>query len=277
MSMYMEGILTQMGVNILMAYSAYIILATGQLSLGNAGFMAIGAFCSGYFTVRLGMPLPIALIIAAFTSSAVGIALGIPVLRLHGFFLVLGTLGFGETVRAFFINFEPTGGAYGMRGLFGTTFEMVLITVFVVTVGLWGIEKSRIGRAFDAIASDEYAAQGIGINIRAIKVMAFGIGAFIAGLAGGLSAHHFLYIEPGNFSFLVSAMAVLFVILGGMQTFWGAMLGAIIFSLLPEMLRFMDEWRLSVYGAALIILMILRPNGLLSRIFLRGLVVRLKR
>jgi branched-chain amino acid transport system permease protein len=86
-----------------------------------------------------------------------------------------------------------------------------------------------------------------------------------------------LYIEPGNFSFLVSAMAVLFVILGGMQTFWGAMLGAIIFSLLPEMLRFMDEWRLSVYGAALIILMILRPNGLLSRIFLRGLVVRLKR
>ncbi|MDP6780676.1 MAG: branched-chain amino acid ABC transporter permease [Rhodospirillales bacterium] len=274
MSIYMEGILMQMGINILMAYSAFIILATGQLSLGNAGFMAIGAFCSGYLTVRLGIPLPIALILSALLSSLVGVALGIPVLRIRGFFLVLGTLGFGETVRAFFINFEPTGGAYGMRGLFGTTFEMVLLTVVAVTIGLWRIEQSRIGRAFDAVAADEDAAQGAGVNVRAVKVMAFGIGAFIAGLAGGLSAHHLLYVEPGHFSFLVSAMAVLFVILGGMQTFWGAMLGAVIFSLLPEMLRFMEDWRLSVYGAALIILMILRPNGLLSRVFLRNIAMK---
>ncbi|MDP7426328.1 MAG: branched-chain amino acid ABC transporter permease, partial [Rhodospirillales bacterium] len=164
MSIYMEGILMQMGINILMAYSAFIILATGQLSLGNAGFMAIGAFCSGYLTVRLGIPLPIALILSALLSSLVGVALGIPVLRIRGFFLVLGTLGFGETVRAFFINFEPTGGAYGMRGLFGTTFEMVLLTVVAVTIGLWRIEQSRIGRAFDAVAADEDAAQGAGVN-----------------------------------------------------------------------------------------------------------------
>ena len=161
-----------------------------------------------------------------------------------------------------------------MRGLFGTTFEMVLLTVVAVTIGLWRIEQSRIGRAFDAVAADEDAAQGAGVNVRAVKVMAFGIGAFIAGLAGGLSAHHLLYVEPGHFSFLVSAMAVLFVILGGMQTFWGAMLGAVIFSLLPEMLRFMEDWRLSVYGAALIILMILRPNGLLSRVFLRNIAMK---
>jgi len=124
-SIYLKGVLVLMGLNILMAYSAYVIMATGQLSLGNAGFMAIGAFCSGYLTVTVGLPTPVAIVLAAVLAGVIGLALGFPVLRLHGFFLVLGTLGFGETVRAFFINFEPTGGAYGMRGLFGTTIEMV--------------------------------------------------------------------------------------------------------------------------------------------------------
>ena len=271
MSVYMEGVLVIMGINILMAYSAYIIMATGQLSLGNAGFMAIGAYCSGYLTTVTGMTLIPAILIGGVTAGAMGIVLGIPVLRFQGFFLVLATLGFGEMIRAFFINFEPTGGAYGMRGLFGADAYMIGAFVLVLTLLIWLLERSRIGRAFDAVAADEEAASGIGINVRMIKVAAFALGALIAGMAGGLYGHYLLYIEPGNFTFLISAMAVLFVILGGMESVWGALLGAVIFSILPEVLRFMHDWRLSLFGAVLIVLMIIRPRGLLTRNILRSI------
>lgn len=267
----MEGVLAIMGINILMAYSAYIIMATGQLSLGNAGFMAIGAYCSGYLTTVTGMTLIPAILIGGVTAGAMGIVLGIPVLRFQGFFLVLATLGFGEMIRAFFINFEPTGGAYGMRGLFGADAYMIGAFVLVLTLLIWLLERSRIGRAFDAVAADEEAASGIGINVRMIKVAAFALGALIAGMAGGLYGHYLLYIEPGNFTFLISAMAVLFVILGGMESVWGALLGAVIFSILPEVLRFMHDWRLSLFGAVLIVLMIIRPRGLLTRNILRSI------
>jgi branched-chain amino acid transport system permease protein len=267
----MEGVLAIMGINILMACSAYVIMATGQLSLGNAGFMAIGAYCAGYLTTVAGMSLIPAILIGGITAGAMGIVLGIPVLRFQGFFLVLATLGFGEMLRAFFINFEPTGGAYGMRGLFGADVYMIGGFVVVLTLLIWLIERSRIGRAFDAVAADEEAAGGIGINVRMIKVAAFGLGALIAGMAGGLYGHYLMYIEPGNFTFLISAMAVLFVILGGMETVWGALLGAVIFSILPEVLRFMHDWRLSLFGAVLIVLMIIRPRGLLTRNILRAI------
>ena len=271
MSVYMEGVLAIMGINVLMAYSAYVIMATGQLSLGNAGFMALGAYCAGYLTTVAGVDLFLAILAGALLAGAVGLLLGIPVLRFQGFFLVLATLGFGEMVRAFFVNFEPTGGAYGMRGLFGAELNHIAGAVAVITLLIWLLERSRIGRAFDAIAADEAAAGGIGLNVRLIKVLAFGFGAMIAGIAGGLYAHYLLYIEPGSFTFLISAMAVLFVILGGMESVWGALLGAAIFSLLPEVLRFMHDWRLSLFGAVLILLMIIRPRGLLTRQLLRNL------
>ncbi len=277
MSVYLEGIMVLMGVNILMAFSAYIIMATGQLSLGNAGFMAIGAYCSGYFTVTLGWPLLPSLLVGAGAAGLVGIMLGFPVLRLQGIYLVLATLAFGEMVRAFFINFEPTGGAYGMRGLFGTTLEMTVIFVLAIGLFLWLLEHSRLGRAYDAVNADPNAAASAGLNVRALKVSAFGIGAAIAGVAGGFYAHYYMYIEPGNFTFLVSAMAVLFVILGGMETFWGALLGAIIFSLLPELLRFVDDWRLSIYGALLIGLIVVRPSGLITRDLIRRLTSLVRR
>ena len=277
MSVYMEGVLAIMGINVLMAYSAYVIMATGQLSLGNAGFMAIGAYCAGYLTTVAGVDLFPAIAAGALLAGAVGLVLGIPALRFQGFFLVLATLGFGEMVRAFFVNFEPTGGAYGMRGLFGAELHHIALAVAGITLLLWLLDRSRIGRAFDAVAADEEAAACVGINVRLIKVLAFGLGAMIAGIAGGLYGHYLLYIEPGNFTFLFSAMAVLFVILGGMETVWGALLGAAIFSLLPEVLRFMLNWRLSLFGGVLILLMIIRPRGLLTRQLLRNLIRPLAR
>ena len=270
-SIYTEGLLIQMGINILMGLSVYVILTTDQLSLGNAGFMAIGAYVSSYLTVRLGFDLVSAMVIGAVVATAVGIIIGFPALRVRGIYLVMATLAFAEIVRTFFLVFEPTGGAYGFRGPFGTSLGLTAGWVVVGVLVCWLIERSRLGRAFDAIRDDADVAASIGINVTLMKVMVFGIGAFMAAIAGALYAHNMFYIESGNFNFLVSAMAVLFVILGGMQTFWGPVLGAAILTLLPEFLRFLGPWRLSFYGGVLVLLMIARPSGLITRSMMRGL------
>jgi len=265
MSVYMQGIVALMGVNILMALSVYAMITTDQVSLGNAGFMAIGAYASAYLTVKVGMPILPALLGGAFLSFIIGIGVGIPALRLEGLYLVMATFGFGEVVRTFFLNFEPTGGAYGFRGPMGTTLLLIYGWVFSMVLLFWLLSLSRMGRSLDAVRDDPEVASSIGLNVTLLKLGTFGLGAFIAGAAGGLYAHYMFYIESNNFNILVSSMAILYVILGGMYTFWGAILGAVIFSILPELLRFMADWRLSFYGAILVVMIILRPYGIITR------------
>ena len=265
MSVYMQGIVALMGVNILMALSVYAMITTDQVSLGNAGFMAIGAYASAYLTVKVGMPILPALLGGAFLSCIIGIGVGIPALRLEGLYLVMATFGFGEVVRTFFLNFEPTGGAYGFRGPMGTTLLLIYGWVFSMVLLFWLLSHSRMGRSLDAVRDDPEVASSIGLNVTLLKLGTFGLGAFIAGAAGGLYAHYMFYIESNNFNILVSSMAILYVILGGMYSFWGAILGAVIFSILPELLRFMADWRLSFYGAILVVMIILRPYGIITR------------
>ncbi|MBM4330648.1 MAG: branched-chain amino acid ABC transporter permease [Deltaproteobacteria bacterium] len=275
MSGYIEGVLALMGINILLALSVYAILMTDQCSVGNAGFMAIGAYTSAYLTVKMGLPLLPALVIGAALASLIGLLIGIPALRLKGLYLVIATLGFGEMVRTFFLNFEPTGGASGFRGPMGTTLFLIYAWVVGFIVVFWLLDRSRLGRSFDAVRDDPEAASTMGLDVIWHKVWAFGFGAFIAGIAGGLYAHYMFYIESGNFSFLLSTMILLYVLLGGMQTFWGAVIGAAIFSILPEVLRFIHEWRLSFYGAVLVAMMIFRPSGIITRQMVRDLGERL--
>jgi branched-chain amino acid transport system permease protein len=270
MSVYLEGVLALMGINILMALSVYAILTTDQLSLGNAGFMAIGAYTSAYLTVKSGVPIFPAILIGAVAASFFGIIIGVPALRLKGMYLVMATLGFAEVVRTFFLNFEPTGGAYGFRGPSGATLNMIYGWVLVFMVFFWLLGRSRLGRSLDAVQDDEEVARTMGLNVTLLKVGVFCLGAFIAGVAGGLYAHYMFYIESNNFNFLISAMAVLFVILGGKNTFWGALVGAVIFSVLPETLRFMKDWRLSLYGALLVSMMIFRPSGIITKQMVRA-------
>jgi len=271
MNVYVEGVLALMGINILLALSAYAILATDRLSLGNAGFMAIGAYVSSYLSVNLGWGLLPAFALGGLTAAAVGLLVGLPVLRLQGIYFVMGTLAFGEIARTFFQNFEPTGGAYGMRGMFGTSLGMIYACVAVFLALFLAYGMARAGLAADAVRDDDEAARSIGINVVAVRLLSFAWGALIAGVAGALFAHYALYIESGNFNFLVSANAVLFVILGGVQSVWGAVVGAIILSLLPEGLRFLSDWRLSAYGFILVAVMALRPEGILTRGMLRSL------
>lgn len=275
MSVYIEGVLALMGINILLALSVYAILMTDQCSVGNAGFMAIGAYTSAYLTVKMGFPLLPALVIGAALASLIGLLIGIPALRLKGLYLVIATLGFGEMVRTFFLNFEPTGGASGFRGPMGTTLFLIYAWVVGFIIVFWLLDRSRLGRSFDAVRDDPEVASTMGLDVIWHKVWAFGFGAFIAGIAGGLYAHYMFYIESGNFSFLLSTMILLYVLLGGMQTFWGAVAGAVIFSILPEVLRFIHEWRLSFYGAVLVAMMMFRPSGIITRQMARDLGERL--
>lgn len=271
MNVYVEGVLALMGINILLALSAYAILATDRLSLGNAGFMAIGAYVSSYLSVNLGWGLLPAFALGGLTAAAVGLLVGLPVLRLQGIYFVMGTLAFGEIVRTFFQNFEPTGGAYGMRGMYGASLGMIYACVAGFLALFLAYGMARAGLAADAVRDDDEAARSIGINVVAVRLLSFAWGALIAGVAGALFAHYALYIESGNFNFLISANAVLFVILGGVQTVWGAVVGAIILSLLPEGLRFLSDWRLTAYGFILVAAMALRPEGILTRGVLRSL------
>lgn len=264
LSVYHTGILITMGVNIFLGLSVFVMLSTGQLSLGTAGFMALGAYSSSVLTMVLKWDLNLALVVGGLLASAVGIVLAFPALRLRGIYLALATLGFGEIVRVFFDNFENTGSAVGYRGMSGTTLLGTYVWVAVFLAIFWRLYASRIGRAFHAVANDETVAEAMGLNTTLIKIAAFAISGFVGALAGGLYAHDTMWIGPYHFGLMVSLFAVLIVILGGMETFWGVILGAGIFAILPEALRFLSNWRMAVYGLIFVFILIFRPSGLLT-------------
>jgi len=273
MSSYQLDLFSSLGINILLALSVYCPMATGQLSIGNAGFMAIGAYVSAMLTVHVHLPLFPSLIIGGIAAAIIGVLFGFPALRLKGIFLAMATLCFGEIVRNFFMNFlQPlTGGAYGFRGIGDVPVSISWIWGWVVfsLVFFFFLSRSRVGLALTATHDDETVSELIGINIVFLKVAAFGVGAFIGGVAGGLYAHYYLYIEPEFFNVWESIFIALYVIMGGMLTYWGPVLGASIFTLLPEFLRFLQDWRGAFFGVVIIGLMIARPSGLVTREILR--------
>ena len=273
MSSYYLDLFSALGINILLALSVYGPMATGQLSLGNAGFMAIGAYVSAMLTVHGHLPLFPALVLGGVTAGILGILVGFPALRLRGVFLAMATLGFGEIVRNYFMNFLGglTGAAYGFRGIGDTPISLVWIWgwVFFFLVFFQFLSRSRLGLSMIATHDDDMVSELLGIHIVRLKIGAFGLGAFVAGIAGGLFAHYYLYIEPEFFNVWKSIHMVLFVIMGGMLTFWGGVLGAGIFTLLPELTRVLQDWRGSFFGVVIIGLMIARPSGLLTRGMLR--------
>lgn len=262
---YLTGIFTQIGINIILALSLYLPFATGQISLGHAGFMAIGGYFASILTVKFGFPLIGAMILAGALSSLFGLLVGYPALRLKGIYLAIATLGFGIIVQIFFQNFSYTGGSMGFQGMRGTNLIITYITVIVVTYLIWRLMDSRIGRAFEAVNEDEIAAAAMGINITQIKILAFSLGAGLAGIAGALDAHHVYYIDSHNYSFGRSVEMLLFLIMGGSQVVWGPILGAVILTSLPEVLRFMAGYRMIFYGCLMVFLMIFRPQGILDR------------
>jgi branched-chain amino acid transport system permease protein len=274
MSTYYAGLFADAGILLLGGLSVYIILATGQLSLGNAGFMALGAYVASYLTVNEGVPVSAALVIAALASGTIGLIVGFPALRLRGIYLAMATLGFGEMVRSFFLNLSAVGGSGGFHGMPHISVGYIWAWAGGILVLVMLLERSRVWLEMRAVHDDELAAGLVGLNTTVIKLATFGVGAAVAAIAGGLFAHHHVYIEPGNFGFERSIEFVLAVILGGSTVAPGALVGSLLLVLLPEMLRFISDWRLAAFGSLLIIVLLVRRQGILDRSLLGRLTLR---
>ena len=226
MGILSDSVLIFMGINIILAVSLYITLSTGQISLGHGAFMGIGAYTASVLTVKFGVPLIPAILVAAVITATIGVCVGLPTLRVRGIYLAVTTLGIGEVVRVFFGSFSYTGGLRGFSGMMGTSVGLVYGTVVLMLGLTWILTNSRLGWAFKAIHEDEIAAQTMGINITYFKVMAFAISTGMAGVAGALYAHFMFFINPESFGFHTSLLILFYVIFGGIETFWGAALGA---------------------------------------------------
>lgn len=265
---YYLRIMVLIGINLILALGLNLTTGvTGQLSMGHAGFMSIGAYTAAIMSVHFGCPFWLALLGGAFMAALFGFLIGIPTLRLEGDYLAMVTIGFGEIIRVFFLNFEPGGKAVGFSGIpQSTTFSTVWILVIIIIVLNAKLLNSRTGRALYAIREDEIAAESSGINTTALKVLAFTLGAFLGGLGGGLYAHYMSYINPQDFDFMKSIELLNMVVLGGMGSIPGTVIGTVILTLAPELLRIVADYRLLFYGALLVILMIFRPNGLLGNV-----------
>jgi len=270
------SILIFAGIDVIMALSFYLPASAGQLSAGQGGFMALGAYTSAYLTVKHGTPFPVALAAGGLVGGLVGFAVGFPALRLRGLYLVLVTFGFGEMVRVLFLNAPAFGGPAGFAGIPpATTLWHVLGLLIVLVYFFMRLAGSRMGRAFAALRDDEAAAEAMGVNSTYVKLAAFAAGGVIAGLGGALYAHYTLFIDPEAFGVGRSLFVMLYAVFGGLASFWGAVVGAAILSVLPELLRWVKDWREIFYGLLVLTLMLVRPQGLLdatllARISLRG-------
>jgi branched-chain amino acid transport system permease protein len=263
---YYLRIMIFIGINIILALGLNLITGvTGQLSMGHAGFMSLGAYTAAILSVHFATPFFMAIIGGALLAALFGFLIGIPTLRLEGDYLAMVTIGFAEIVRVFFLNFEPGGKAVGFSGIpQATTFTTVWLVVIVVIILNSQFFRSRVGRSLFAIRENEIAAEACGVNTTRMKVLAFTVGSLLGGLGGGLYAHYMYYINPQDFGFMKSIEILNMVVLGGMGSIPGTIIGAVILTLAPEVLRVVAEYRLLFYGAMLVILMIFRPNGLLG-------------
>ncbi len=277
---YYLDVLTIIGINVILAVSLNLVNGyTGQFSLGHAGFMSVGAYLSAAVSLQAGPavlgsdPSALAqglfflgaLLVGGLAAAVAGLLVGIPSLRLRGDYLAIVTLAFGEIIRVTFQNIDALGGALGLNGIppYTTIFWVLAfaaLTVFTVSC----LVNSTYGRGFLAVHDDEIAAAAVGLNPTRYKIVAFVVSAFFAGIAGGLYGHFRLTITPGGFDFTKSIEIVVMVILGGMGNMLGVILAAILLTLLPEVLRPVAEYRMIIYSFLLIVLMILRPQGLFN-------------
>lgn len=265
---YVNGILTLSCINIILAIALNLITGiTGQLSLGNAAFMAIGAYTSAFFSVNIGTPFIVSLLIGSLLAGLISIIVGIPTLKLKGDYFAITTLGVGEITRVLITNMDSIGGARGFTAIPAkTTLNITYFSMILILIIMINIIKSTKGRALIAIRENEIAAEAMGVNVIKYKVIAFFITAVLTGFAGGLFAHYTSFIQPTTFNFMKSIEIVTFVVLGGMGSITGSVISAILLTILPESLRSLSDYRMVMYSLSLVVLMIFRPQGLFGKL-----------
>jgi len=279
---YIYRVVVLCSINVILALSLNLVNGiTGQFSIGHAGFMAVGAYASAAYTVY-AVPLwfgphydqnawltsaafLLAILVGGLVSAVAGFLVGLPSMRLRGDYLAIVTLGFGEIIRVAILNIDAVGGARGFAGIPPrTNLAWVLGGAWLTFAVIRNLMRSFHGRALLAIREDEIAAEALGVPTTRYKVTAFVIGAFFAGVAGALFSHY-TYLHTNSFTFMKSIEVVIMVVLGGMGSLTGSILGAVLLTALPELLRFASAERLIIYSLLLIVLMIARPQGILGR------------
>ena len=260
-----QNLVYSLGVNGLLALSMYVVLALGQLSLGQAAFMGLGAYVSALLTVKLGVAFPLVLLAAMVATALAALCVGAPTLRLSGVYLALATIGLGEVQRIVFINAEITGGALGLSGI---PTKGGLISIYgglaLALVAFVFVARSKIGRAMEAMREDELAAGALGVDLPAYKLGALVVSAMLAGLAGALNAHVSSFISPNDYGFDAAVTILSFALLGGIGSPFGPVLGAFILTLLPEVLRPLADYKTVVNGSIIVLAVIFMPRGLLA-------------
>lgn len=262
-SVYSNLVLT-LGTNALLALSIYLTLSCGMLAIANAAFMGIGAYASALLTMNYGLPFPLAMAAGMGAPALMAFVIGKPTLRLSGVYLAMATLAFGEVVRIALLNAESiTGGALGLNGIPQSTQWWHVALALILTLALlWRLRHSKVGRAFESIKEDETAAGLMGTDVGAHKMLAFVLGAAIAGLAGTLNAHLTFFIGPSEYGFDRAVDILTMTILGGIGNLSGPVIGAVILTLLPEMLRSFKDFRLVVNGFILVLIVLFLPKGI---------------
>ena len=275
---YYLQILIYIGINLTLAMSLNLINGfTGQFSLGHAGFMSIGAYSMAFLTTKVVPPsllthpvFFVVLLMSGLISAFAGFLIGVPSLRLRGDYLAIVTLGFGEIIRVSIQNIDALGGPRGFTSIPHLThfFDVFAVAILCIAV-VFFLVKSTYGKGFLAVRDDELAAQAMGISTTRYKVTAFVISSFFAGVSGALYAGYITYITPGQFGFMRSIEIVVMVIVGGMGSIPGVIMSSIVLTVLPELLRAVSQFRMILYALSLILLMLLRPQGLFSGIKFR--------
>lgn len=263
---YILGIFTLAGINLMTVLGLSLLTGfTGLFSFGHAGFMAIGGYTAAMMTVKFQWPFIPALLAGGLAAALVSAALGKVTLKLKGDYFCIATLGFGEAIRLILDNVQYFGGARGWPGIPNyTNFWNVLWINIVAIIVLANLIRSRHGRSMIAIREEELASQIVGINVFKYKMTSLMISAAYAGIAGGLMGHYMTFLQPKMFSLAKSTELTIIVIFGGLGSISGSVLGALVLTSLPEILRAFSQWRLVFYGLAVIFIMISRPEGLMG-------------
>ena len=281
LSRQMTSLIPRIGINIILAVSLSITVGfLGELSLGHAGFMAIGAYASAIFTTQAaGLPgflsFVFALIIGGVMAALFGVLTGIPVLRLRGDYLAIVTLAFTEIIRSVINTMSITGGAMGLSSIpeYANCTWIYIFGILTILVAV-NLKKSRHGRAILSVRENYVAAEAMGIPVTKFKILAFTVAAFFAGIAGALYAHTYSVLRPGNFDYNKSIDILIFVVLGGMGNIPGTIVATILLTYLPEKFREFGDYRMLTYALALIIIMLLNSGEMKEKIkgFFRKIV-----
>ncbi|SDL10101.1 branched-chain amino acid ABC transporter permease [Natronincola ferrireducens] len=263
---YIQGILILSGIYLLAVLGLSLLTGfTGLFSFGHAGFMAVGAYATAVATMKFNVPFLLGLALGGLAAALVSLIIGKLTLNLKGDYFCIATLGFGEAIRLILDNVQYFGGARGWPGIdLKTSLTNVVIINIIAVIILVNLIKSRHGRNMQAIREEEMASQIIGINVFKYKMISLVISAAYAGVAGGMLAHYTGFIQPRMFQLIKSTELTIMVIFGGLGSISGSIIGAITLTALPEVLRTFHRWRLVVYGAAVIFIMITRPQGLMG-------------